>query len=241
MSNYVLVHGAWHTGAELEPIAAHMRAAGHDVHTPTLAGNRPGDAKTSGLEDDIRSIVDYLDEHDLSDVNLLGHSYAGMVITGVADRAPERLRRLIYWNAFVPNDGEALVDMAPAEHAGAFEAIAAERGDGSVMLPFPLWRDVFINDVDSETATRTYQLLNPHPYKTVTDRISLRKNPAQMTLAKSYINCTDDLTMPPELPWHPRLSDKLGLYRLVQVAGSHELCFSDPARAAGAIMDAARD
>ena len=48
MSTYVLVHGAWHTGAELEPVAAPIRAAGHQVHTPTIKGNRPGDAKTTG-------------------------------------------------------------------------------------------------------------------------------------------------------------------------------------------------
>ena len=56
MATYVLVHGAWHTGAELEPTAAPIRAAGHVVHTPTIAGNRPGDAKTAGLAEAIKSI-----------------------------------------------------------------------------------------------------------------------------------------------------------------------------------------
>ena len=62
MATYVLVHGAWHTGAELEPTAAPIRAAGHEVHTPTIAGNRPGDVKTVGLKEAIKSIVDYLNE-----------------------------------------------------------------------------------------------------------------------------------------------------------------------------------
>ena len=105
MSTYVLVHGAWHTGAEFEPVAAPIRAHGHQVHTPTIKGNRPGDAKTTGLKEAIQSIVDYLAENNLKDVILLGHSYGGMVITGVADLAPERIRRLVYWNAFVPNNG----------------------------------------------------------------------------------------------------------------------------------------
>lgn len=241
MSTYVLVHGAWHTGAELEPVAAPIRAAGHQVYLPTIKGNRPGDLKTTGLKEAIQSIADYLAENNLTDVILLGHSYGGMIITGVADLAPERIRRLVYWNAFVPNSGECLNDMVPPHYIGLFDAIAAERGDGSVVLPFPIWREAFINDADIETAQRAYDVLNPHPLATFTDKIALKANPAEMPLAKSYINCTEDTALPHSYSWHPRLSEKLGLFRLVQVPGSHELCFSDPARLAGAIMVAGRD
>ena len=177
MGTYVLVHGAWHTGKELEPVAGAINEAGHKVYTPTIRGNRPGDPKTVGLEDAIRSIVDYLEENNLRDVVLLGHSYGGMIITGVADRVPERVRRLVYWNAFVPNNGECLNDMVPPHYVAQFEKIAAERGDGSVVLPFPIWREAFINDVDLEMAQRAYDVLNPHPVKTFTDKISLKVNP----------------------------------------------------------------
>ncbi len=146
MSNYVLVHGAWHTGAELEPVAALIRAAGHQVFTPTIKGNRPGDDKRTGLDEAIQSIVDYLEENRIEDVILVGHSYGGMVITGVADRAAARIRRLVYWNAFVPNNGECLNDLVPPDYVGLFDQIHAERGDGSVVLPFPVWREAFIND-----------------------------------------------------------------------------------------------
>lgn len=241
MSTYVLVHGAWHTGAELEAVAAPIRAAGHQVHTPTIKGNRPGDAKTTSLAEAIQSIVDYLAEKNLKDIVLLGHSYGGMVITGVADLAPERIRRLVYWNAFVPNNGESLNDMVPPHYGGLFDAIVAERGDSSVVLPFPIWREGFINDADLQTAQRAYDILNPHPYKTFTDKISLKTDPAAMATPKSYINCTEDTAMPHSHPWHPRLSEKLGLFRLIQIPGSHELCFSDPQRLAKAIMDAGRD
>lgn len=241
MSTYVLVHGAWHTGAELEPVAASIRAAGHQVYTPTIKGNRPGDTKTTGLKEAIQSIADYIAENNLKDAVLLGHSYGGMIITGVADLMPERIRRLVYWNAFVPNNGQSLNDMVPPQYVGLFDAIAAERGDGSVVLPFPIWREAFINDADIEVAQRAYDILNPHPLKTFTDKIALKTNPAEMQVAKSYINCTEDTALPHGYPWHPRLSEKLGLFRLVQVPGSHELCFSDPARLANAIMEAGRD
>lgn len=241
MRSYVLVHGAWHTGKELEEVAAFIRAAGHGTFTPTIMGNRPGDPKTIGIREAVGSIVDYLIEKDLSEVVLVGHSYGGMIITGVADLAAERIRRLVYWNAFVPRNGESINDMLPPYYVELFEQIAAERGDGSVVLPFQIWREAFMNDADLATAKRAYAVLNPHPFRTLTDKISLKTDPAEMTIPKSYINCTEDIALPHHYPWHPRLSQKLGLFRLVQVSGSHELCFSNPARLAAAIMDAGRD
>ncbi|MEC7764273.1 MAG: alpha/beta hydrolase [Pseudomonadota bacterium] len=241
MATYVLVHGAWHTGDLLEPVAAPIRAAGHEVHLPTLAGNVPGGSKDVGLDAAIGSIVDYLAEHGLSDVVLLGHSYGGMVITGVADRVPERIRRLVYWNAFVPNDGESLVDMVPPHYKELFDAVSGASDDNTVMLPFPVWREGFINDGSLEDAQTAYDKLNPHPYATMTDKISLSKPPAAMEIGKSYVLCRDDTAMPHSMPWHPRLSEKLGLFRLVTTGGSHEACFTDPEGLADAILKAGRD
>jgi len=241
VSTYLLVHGAWHTGKELESVAKSISSTGHTVHTPTVKGNRPGDPKSIGLAQAIESIIDYFTRHELEDVVLVGHSYGGMIITAVADRFPRRIRRLVYWNAFVPNDGESVYDMVTPQHIALFDASAAERGDGSVMLPFHVWREALINDVDLETARRTYDLLNLHPLKTLTEKITLKVNPAEMAIAKSYVNGTEDISLPHHYPWHPRLSRKLGLFRLTQISGSHELCFSNPALLARAIMDAGRD
>jgi len=241
MATYVLVHGAWHTGKELDPVATLIAAAGHQAFTPTIRGNHPSDPRSVGLAEAIQSIVDYLDENTLTDLVLVGHSFGGMIITGVADVVPTRIRRLVYWNAFVPNSGESLYDMLPPQYVELFESIAIERGDGCVVLPFPIWRDAFINDADIETAQRAFNVLNPHPVKTLRDRISLKADPIEMPIAKSYINCTEDISLPHHYPWHPRLSQKLGLFRLIQTPGSHELCFSNPARLAQAIMDAGRD
>jgi pimeloyl-ACP methyl ester carboxylesterase len=240
MATYVLIHGAWHTGELLEDTAAPIRAAGHEVHTPTLAGNRPGDAKDTGLEEAIVSVTDYLDEHRLTDIVLMGHSYGGMVITGVADRMPDRIRRLVYWNAFVPHDGESLNDMVPPHYVELFDQISAQLGDGSVVLPFPIWREAFINDADGELAQAAYDKLNPHPYKTFTDKASLKVFP-EIEVGKSYLNCQQDTALPHSYPWHPRVSDKLGLYRLVEMPGSHESCFTNPKLLGEKIMEAGRD
>jgi pimeloyl-ACP methyl ester carboxylesterase len=241
MATYVLVHGAWHTGAELQDVAAAIRAVGHEVHTPTIKGNRPGDSKKIGLSEAIASIVEYIDRIECEKVILVAHSYGGMVATGVADRIPHRIQRLVYWNAFVPDDGQSLLDLSLPQEVAAMEAMAEERSDGALLLPFSLWRDVFINDGDEEVAHRSYSVLNPHPMQTFREKISLSTNVADMALGKSFINCTDDLVCSQGYTWLARFSQKLGSFRLVQLPGSHEICFTDPGRIAKAILEAGRD
>jgi pimeloyl-ACP methyl ester carboxylesterase len=104
----------------------------------------------------------------------VGHSYGGMVISQVAQWAPERLARLVYVNAFVPEPGQCLNDQVPPHYVGLFDSIAPQN-QGAVMLPFPIWREAFINDADLALATSAYEQLNPHPYKTFTDAIELRQ------------------------------------------------------------------
>lgn len=240
MATYVLVHGAWHTGDLLAETAAPIKSAGHTVHTPTLKGNAPGDSKGATLDEAIDSLVGYFQANNISDAVLMGHSYGGMVITGACDRLPAgTIRRLVYWNAFVPSAGESIDDMSPPHYVSLFDQITED--DGSVMLPYPIWREAFINDADEATAKRSYEALNPHPIRTLKDPIRLETNPADMQVGKSYLNCTEDIAMPAGHPWHPRLSEKLGLYRLVQMPGSHEACFTNPTLLGEKIMEAGRD
>lgn len=238
---YVLVHGAWHTGALLEPVAQHMRAMGHTVHCPTLAGNRVGDDRaSSGLTQAAQSLTDFLHNENLHNVRLVGHSYGGMVISKAADVMPQRMARLVYHNAFVPLSGECLNDMVPAHYKAMFDSIAAASGN-AVSLPFPVWREAFINDADAALAQTAFDTLNTQPYRTFTEPISLKTELAAMQIGKSYLNFQQDAAMPHSLSWHPRLSERLGLFRLVEGQGSHEVCFSNPRLLAEKIIEAGRD
>ena len=239
MAIFVLVHGAWHSGDHLKVVAEHMISAGHEVFLPTLAGNRQDDDKSIGLEEAIASLLEFIEKEDLSDIILVGHSYAGMVITGVADRIPHLIRRLIYWNAFVPENGESLNDLVPAAFLAVWDEVL--KSDGSVLLPYMIWRERFINDASHELALNTYESLNSHPLKTFSDKISLTKNPSEMSIPKTYVNATEDTCFPHAMNWHPRLSEKLGVFRLVQLPGSHEVCFTNPALLAEKIILGAED
>jgi len=238
---YVLVHGAWHCGELLETTAEFMRAVGHRCYCPTLAGNRPDDDRSKvGLQDAVQSIIDFIDENQLTGIRLVGHSYGGMVISKVADCRPDKISRLVYWNAFVPLDGQSLNDMIPAHYVELFGQLAAQNNN-AVTLPFPIWRDAFMNDADLQLAEFAYAKLRPHPYKTFTDKISLRIPCAELSMGKSYLNCQQDIALPHSYPWHPRLSERLGLFRLVECGGGHELCFTNPAVLAQKILEAGRD
>jgi pimeloyl-ACP methyl ester carboxylesterase len=238
---YVLVHGAWHTGELLEPTAKHLRSRGHTVHCPTLAGNRPGDDRaTVGLADAATSLLDFLEQQKLENVRLVGHSYGGMVISQVADWAPQRIRRLVYINGFVPFNGQCLNDMVPGPFKELFDNLAAAN-NGALMLPFPIWREVFINDGDLALAESSYARLNPQPYRTFTDPVALRTELAAMPMGKSFVNFQQDVSMPHSMPWHPRLSERLGLFRLSEAPGSHEALFTHPELTAKKIEEAGRD
>jgi pimeloyl-ACP methyl ester carboxylesterase len=238
---YVLVHGACHEGHHFEPCASVLRAAGHVVFCPTITGNRPGDDRAQvTLEDAIRSLVDYFDENEINDAVLVGHSWGGMVITGAADRLAEgRVRRLVYFSAFVPNDGESLIDMCPPHYQALFLQLAGTTGE--VLFPFPILREAFINDGSLEQAQALFDSLNPQPIKTMSDRIRLSRNPAAFMIGKSFLHCTEDTSLPVSMPFHPRLSEKLGLYRLVTMPGSHSTHVTAPELLAAKIMEAGRD
>ena len=109
------------------------------------------------------------------------------------------------------------------------------------MLPFPIWREAFINDADLSLAQRAFEALNPHPYKTFQDPITLSQPMAACPIPKSYVNCRQDTALPQSLGWHPRLSERLGLFRYVECEGSHEAWFTNLAALATAIEAAARD
>lgn len=241
MSTYVLVHGSWHDGSTWAEVSASLERAGHAVHTPTVAGHGAGAAKDVTHDDCVASIVDHITAHDIDDVVLLGHSFGGTVIARVAEEIPERLRRLVFWNAFVPQPGNSLLDECPPHYRELFAQLAAASGDNTVMLPFPIWRDAFIQDADLALAESAYALLSPEPYAPFTAKLGLDRFYASQ-IPRSYINATEDIALPPgEWGWHPRMSNRLGLYRLVQLAGSHEVMFSHPDRLADAIIRAGRD
>ena len=109
MASFVLVHGAWHGSWCWKRVRKALQAAGHDVFTPTLTGVADRShllSRDVNLDTHIQDVLNLIEWEELTDIVLCGHSYGGCVVTGVADRIPERIRSLVYLDAFVPEDGE---------------------------------------------------------------------------------------------------------------------------------------
>jgi pimeloyl-ACP methyl ester carboxylesterase len=117
MATFVLVHGAWAGSLLWRPNAQALRKAGHEVYTPTLTGlgeRAPLLNRSIDLDTHIMDVLGVIKYEDLSEVILVGHSYGGMVVTGVADRIPDKIASLVYLDAFVPGNGQSLFSLVPA-------------------------------------------------------------------------------------------------------------------------------
>lgn len=133
MATFVLVHGAWQTASTWDLVVPKLRAAGHSVTIPLLTGLENDSNLLSPaicLQTHIEDVIGMLTREDLEDVTLVGHSYAGMIITGVAERAPGRLSGLVYVDAFVPGDGQSALDLLPETIGQMFRQQADDGGDG---------------------------------------------------------------------------------------------------------------
>jgi len=169
---YVIVHGAWGGGWAFKKVDSLMGEKGCIVYRPTLTGQgeKVHLATTSvGLDTHINDVVNTILFEDLHDIILIGHSYGGMVVTGVADSLPARIRKLIYLDAMVPENGESVLSIQGARADRLKQMVS----DGFVIPPWVTAGKLAPKDV-------------PHPYKTLTDSIVL-KNKLREKISTSYI------------------------------------------------------
>jgi pimeloyl-ACP methyl ester carboxylesterase len=241
MSTFVLVHGSWHDGSAWDRVIERLNDLGHQAFAPTAAGHGRGVFKAVTHAESTRSIVDFVLDNALTDIVLVGHSYGGTIISKAVEAIPEHVRRLVFICGFVLNDGESLFDNIPPDVRAMMTQLAAESADNTVTMPFQFWRERLINDADLETARWAYGQLSPEPFQQFREPLDLKKFYALDT-PKSYLMCTEDTAQPHgDWGWHPKMSNRLGLHRLVQMPGSHEVVFTNPIGLADKIIEAGRD
>lgn len=205
MASFVLVPGGWLGGWVWARVSPRLRAAGHDVHPITLTGL--GDRAHLGtpetdLAAHVRDVVATLEAEELTDVVLVGHSYAGMVIAGVTEQVPDRIAHLVYLASAPPADGASLFDLGGPDFQAAIEAAAEAGGDG--------WRIPVISDDelglyfgDHGLGAEDLRWLRAHavghPIATHRQPLAIR-SPAAAALARTHVRCTAD---PPPSPVQP--------------------------------------
>jgi pimeloyl-ACP methyl ester carboxylesterase len=186
VATFVMVHGAWGGAWSWNKFVVPMlREAGQTVFPVTLTGLGDRTHLSSpdvSLDTHIQDVVNVLFYEDLTDVILVGHSYGGSVITGVADRVPERLQQLVYLDAATPSDGQSAADNRPGGRL-ALEEEARQKGDGWKIAP----ADAPV-DQRPEINEWAQPRRSPQPIKTWTTPLKLTRG--ETTLPRAFVYCT---------------------------------------------------
>jgi pimeloyl-ACP methyl ester carboxylesterase len=218
-------------------VARILRADGHEVYAPTLTGlgerahlMRPD----VDLEMHIRDIVAVLHYENLRDVILVGHSYGGMVITGVADRAPDRVGRLVYLDAATPVNGQSLLDVAGPMIEATRPLGTVVDGVELVLLPGE-GAGRFYGVTDPADLVWMDDRLTPHPWRSFEQRLELTNEEALWAIPQFHIVCTSTLaTRDPE-----QMATARAEGRLWGIDTGHDLMITEPELVAAALNEVA--
>jgi len=191
MANYVLVHGGWHGAWCWNKVVPLLQTAGHAIYTPTLTGLGEQAALLTpevGLDTHIQDVVSLIETQDLQRVILVGHSYSGMVITGVADRVPGRIAHLVYLDAAVPRDGQSMADMAPLI-GPLLRRDANKNGDGWRVNP-PRGRGGTFGITQEPDLSLVRSKVTPQSLKTFLQPLHMTHQDAVAAIPHTFIECT---------------------------------------------------
>lgn len=241
---FVLVHGAWHGGWCWTKVRTLLEEAGARVLAPTLSGlgeRRHDAAPPPRLAHHVAEIAELLHYEDLRAVTLVGHSYAGMVITGAADRASERLSGLIYLDAAVPRDGQSMITQKPGvsveETEATRAALAALAPDGVWMGVLPLEGYGYVG-LSGEERAWIAERLTPHPLSTWTETLRLA-NGGGAHLPRAYVHCMRPPLPMSSMPFHAALLKNDPTWRYREIASGHGAMLTAPAAVASTLLELA--
>ncbi|KAF3908980.1 hypothetical protein ABW20_dc0106911 [Dactylellina cionopaga] len=240
---FLLIHGSWHWGHSWDGVRAHLEAAGHTVHTPDLAFKDKNGKTVESFDQAVEPVLDLIKEKDLKDFVLVGHSWAGLVITHLATK-PEldgRIKRMIYQNAFVVSEGESQFDVVPPFAKIFYGSLAAQSEDNTFLCPLPIFRDAFMGEADIKTVQKVWSTLRTQPYSLWDEPVKNTEAFFEMPpkIPRSVVFADGDCTVP--FGTYEAQAEKLGIYRFIRMGGSHEVLFTDPEGLANAFIKGGRD
>ncbi|GAB3108565.1 alpha/beta hydrolase [Aestuariicella hydrocarbonica] len=237
MATYVLVHGGGHGGWCYRFVARWLREKGHDVYTPTLTGLSDRSHLLSPAVDlnlHITDIVNLLNYEELTDVILVGHSYGGMVITGVADRATDRIGNVVYLDAAYPMNGQSLADVAPEMMSAAHNDKRVVDGVELVLFPgsYPMTDDDYYGVTDPALIDWMKPKLSPHPWACFTQKLELVNEAAMRQLPQSFIACSANMQ-----DEYREALQGLCQGRFWEIDTGHDLMITEPAWVANVLQE----
>lgn len=221
---FVLVHGAWHGGWCWNKVAATLRSRGHTVHTPTQTGLGERAhllSKSITLDTFVEDITNHIKFEELKDIVLVGHSFGGNAISGTADRMPDRIKRIVYLDAAMLENGQSVFSLLPPDIVAARTKMAQD-SSGGLSIPAPPAAAFGLSD-PTQQAWLTAKL-TPHPLNTFTSPLNL-KNKIANGLPAVYISCVDPAY--PPLNASKAVVKKIGM-KMVEIKTGHDAMVTLP-------------
>jgi pimeloyl-ACP methyl ester carboxylesterase len=234
VATFVLVHGGGHGGWCYQRVSRLLRRAGHEVHAPTMTGLAERSHLVGPHVDlslHVQDIAAVLHYEDLRDVILVGHSYGGMVITGVGATAPDRIGKLVYLDAANPRNGQSLVDVAGPAIEMARPAGRVVDGIELVLFPSPE-AGMFYGVTDPADLAWMADRLTPHPWQCFEQKLELHDEAGYAKIPRYHVVCTSTLaTRDPGLIAEARASG-----RLWDIDTGHDLMITEPQKVSDALL-----
>jgi pimeloyl-ACP methyl ester carboxylesterase len=239
---FVLVHGAWHGAWCWAGVQRHLEEGGDRtfaVDLPSHGASKFDRAKVN-LQVYVDSVAKFIEERDLRDVVIAGHSMGGLVISGVAQKIPKRLKRVVFVTAFVMLDGERAIDLSRPEMK-ALGDVAASRPDRSIPIEVmeARFREAFIQDASKDLQDFVVSALAPQPLAPLADPVPMKEF-YKLDIPTSYVICEDDVALAPQIMWHPHFSSRLKNPTTRSIKSGHEVMFTKPVECARALHELAR-
>ena len=227
MTDFILVHGAWHGGWAWEKVAPLLSEAGHGVASPDLPGH--GDDETPipdvSLDGYARRVCGLLDGRS-EPVVLVGHSMGGIVISEVAERRPEKVLSLVYLTAFLLPSGFSLVDYAQQdEESVVTRNLAVDEDEGVTTLPKEALRDAFYGDCSEEDARRAVDRIQPQPWQPFVTPVDVTEGRFGR-VPRDYVECLNDRAITPQA--QRKMQAGLPCRRVVSMRTDHSPFISAP-------------
>ncbi|MBN1630180.1 MAG: alpha/beta fold hydrolase [Thermoleophilia bacterium] len=233
--HFVLIHGAWHGGWCWDGVIAELEKAGHTAEAPTMPGHSPDDDRsTIEFDDYVQAIVDVMQRQPEPAV-LVGHSSAGFLLMSAAPKVPDKIAQLIFLNAFILPDNTCQFDLVPPEAAEGMTAAAMASPDRSVPVIEDFVRGALMATEPVEMQDALLERLVPQPLALFTTKIDAA--PFQsVTIPKAVVFCKEDASLPPGA--FVGMVQSLGEHRFIEIDGSHEALFTNPAVVASGLLRA---
>lgn len=233
--HFVLIHGAWHGGWCWEGVIGALEKAGHTAEAPTLPGMAPGDDRAAVTFDDYVDAIVAVLQKQSAPVVLVGHSSAGFLLQAAAPKAADKIKRLVFLNAFVLPDGACQFDLVPPEAAEGLTGAANASPDNSVPVIDDMVRGMLMGGDTKADQDLVLSRLSPQPLVIFTSRVDTKPF-AAVDIPKTVVFAKGDTSLPPGA--FLGMAQGLGGFDLIEIEGGHEQLVVKPETVAAALVEA---